>query len=442
MNARITLFLILLFAMTAVSSPPPPVYGVVTIVRNEAHVLKRMLDSVSRVVSYVCICDNSPFRETTKDDSTYQVAMEWISNHPGVIGEVHRDEWVNFAYNRNQCLIRARRQLAGAGHSEDGFLLLMDADFELVLVNKTRFISERPPAVLNMITYEGGLTDYRQPLLIASNWDCGYKLVTHEYLLCVSNVENYLLLMTKADHTSEERRLIESSVDPTASVARYDGIRIKHHHDGSNRKEKFSRDIALLQNHIREYDATDERAWFYLARSLEDSGDPTRAFNAYMRRIILGGTFAEELWYSTMRLGSCLISNGTDIEIAARYFVDAFNFRPHRREPLYYLTRGYRVREKYSACKLYGYHALTVPLDLAVRTDDLFINVPVYEWYIHDELAVCLSQLGEYDQAIHLLSFVVNADPSLKTLDRDNKERMALNLARLRNKTAVSSSSE
>jgi hypothetical protein len=152
MNTRIIILLLFLFSATATLSPP--VYGVVAIVGNEAHVLKRMLDSVSPIISYVCICDNSPFRDT-QDDSTYRLAMEWIMDHPGVIGEVHRDEWVNFAYNRNQCLIRARRQLASAGHSEDGFLLLMDADFELVIVNKTRFISERPPAVLNMITYEG-----------------------------------------------------------------------------------------------------------------------------------------------------------------------------------------------------------------------------------------------------------------------------------------------
>lgn len=168
MNTRITC-LLFLFATTAVSFPPPPVYGAVAIVGNEAHVLKRMLDSVGPVISYVCICDNSPFRET-QDDSTYQLAMEWISDHPNVMGEVHRDEWVNFAYNRNQCLIRARRQLAGAGHSEDGFLLLMDADFELVLVNKTRFISERPPAVLNRITYEGKRKRKKKTFFFFLSW--------------------------------------------------------------------------------------------------------------------------------------------------------------------------------------------------------------------------------------------------------------------------------
>ena len=155
MIARIRLlpFLLLLFCGSLTLGGP--VYGVVSIVGNEAHILKRMLDSVSPIISYACICDNSPVPSAESVSDTYKVAEEWLSGHPGVKGEIHKDEWTNFAYNRNHCLLRARRQLAIAGHAQDGFLLLMDADFELVIVNLTQFMTERPPAVLNMITYEG-----------------------------------------------------------------------------------------------------------------------------------------------------------------------------------------------------------------------------------------------------------------------------------------------
>lgn len=429
------LFLFTLSGLVAVGVGGKPVYGVVAIVRNEASVITRMLASVASVASYVCICD------TGSTDGTPQVANDWLKKHaPDIRAEVHTEghAWVNFMYNRNQCLLRARAQLSGVSSA---FMLLMDADFELVIVNRTQFVSIPPPGALNMITYaplEGGWENMRQPLLLSTDWDCGYRLVTHEYLTCISDFETYRLLMTREDHTTEERKQILSAYDHKATVERYDAIQMRHHYDGANRKDKFERDIRLLQNHLLNYDSTDERAWFYLGRSLEHSGDYTRAFNAYYKRVMLGGHFAEEVWYATFRLGACLVANGTEIETAARYFVDAFNFRPHRREPLYHLTRGYRVRQKYTACKLYGYHALTVPLELAVMNDDLFVDVPVYEWYIHDELSVCLSQLGEYAQSIHLLKHVLDAKPAIRSIGPENRARLRANLEMLQNKTAVS----
>lgn len=425
------MLLLLFLLLIATATGEKPVYGVVAIVRNEAPIITRMLASVASVASYVCICD------TGSTDGTPQVASDWLKKHaPHVKGEVHTEghAWVNFMYNRNQCLLRARAQLSGVSNA---YMLLMDADFELLILNRTQFVSVPPPAALNMITYEGGTQNMRQPLLLSTDWDCGYRLVTHEYLTCIADFETYRLLMTREDHTAAERKQILDAYDHKATSARYDAIQMRHHYDGANRKEKFERDIRLLQNHLLNYDSTDERAWFYLGRSLEHSGDYTRAFNAYYKRVMLGGHFAEEVWYATFRLGACLIANGTEIETAARYFVDAFNFRPHRREPLYHLTRGYRVRQKYTACKLYGYHALTVPLELAVFHDDLFIDVPVYEWYIHDELSVCLSHLGEYAQSIHLLKHVLDAKPALGTLNQENRDRLRANLEMLQNKTAV-----
>lgn len=428
------MIVLLLFLIgVTVAEKTPPVYGVVAIVRNEAAIVERMLASVASVASFICICD------TGSTDGTPQVIRDWLKKHaPHVNAQVHTAEeghtWVNFMYNRNQCLLRARAQLATEG-ARGAHLLLMDADFELVVVNRTQFMQQGPPA-LSLITYEGGTQDMRQTLLISADWDCGYRLVTHEYLTCVDDYETYRLLMTRHDHTTEERKQIEARRDPKVVPQRYDAIQMRHHYDGANRKDKFERDIVLLQDHLRDQDPTDERAWFYLARSLEHNGDYTRAFNAYYKRVMLGGTFAEEVWYATFRLGACLVANGTEIETAARYFVDAFNFRPNRREPLYHLTRGYRVREKYSACKLYGYHALTVPLELAVYTDNLFIDVPVYEWFIHDELAVCLSNLGEYAQSIHLIKAVLDAKPPLRTLTPENRLRLETNLQLLQNKTA------
>lgn len=84
------------------------------IVKNEAHVIERCLDSVLPMLDFVRIID------TGSTDDTVHLIRSWCLNH-GINCIVKSSEWKDFATNRNEAL-----QLAG--ECEASHLVLIDAD--------------------------------------------------------------------------------------------------------------------------------------------------------------------------------------------------------------------------------------------------------------------------------------------------------------------------
>ena len=77
--------------------------GLCMIVKNEAHVIERCLESVKRLLDYVLIVD------TGSDDGTPQVIYNWLNSN-NIKGEVVIEPWKNFAYNRTFALKKLREQ--------------------------------------------------------------------------------------------------------------------------------------------------------------------------------------------------------------------------------------------------------------------------------------------------------------------------------------------
>lgn len=422
MNRGILLLVCAIVVSVCASGPK---YAVSLIVKNEINTLPRLFGSLKPYVSYIMVCD------TGSNDGTQDYARLWLSDNK-MRGEVHEDPWTSFSWNRNQCL---RRVQALAKNTAEGIthVILPDADFELVVKNATEFSKQGPPGDYNLIAYEGSQF-YRQPLVISAKKRCGYIGVTHEYLACVDNNKAYQHLINDKSHTAKEREMIEAAAQTyEVTPSTWDAIRFMHHIDGSNRKNKFDRDAALLREDLKT-DPGNARSWFYLAQSLENGGRPTEAFQAYFRRMMMGGS-REEVWYSGFRLGVCLLANGTSIEESARFFVDAYSFNPVRAEPLYFLTRYYRLAGKWGACKMYGWYATSIGMPsketLAYAFD---VDLNVYEWGLADELSLCLYELGEKDKAAQILQTVLDASsgkayPSQTTVSPDQRKRLLENLA-------------
>jgi len=68
-------------------------------------------------------------------------------------------------------------------------------------------------------------------------------------------------------------------------------------------------------------------------------------------------------------------------------FLSIYHDYPHRKEPLYYLTRYYRTMGNYSQCLLYGRAGMLVGSPVA---DDLYVEKPIYEYALEMEFAHCL----------------------------------------------------
>ena len=91
----------------------------------------------------------------------------------------------------------------------------------------------------------------------------------------------------------------------------------------------------------------------------------------------------EETYYSRLR---CAIIKGVmekpEEEIAAA-FLDCYNSRPTRAEPLWFLSRMYRMNNKPAVAYLYARMGLEIPFP---QQDILFIQEDVYKWGLLDEV--------------------------------------------------------
>ena len=71
------------------------------IVKDEAPNIERCLASCAPFINYYIICD------TGSTDNTKEIIKKFF-DEKGIPGEIHHDEWVNFAHNRNCALQHAQ----------------------------------------------------------------------------------------------------------------------------------------------------------------------------------------------------------------------------------------------------------------------------------------------------------------------------------------------
>ena len=107
-------------AFAGEGEPGMATIGLCMIVKDEAPIILRCLDSVRPLVDYVLIED------TGSSDGTQRDRRDYLDRE-GLPGEVYDEPWRDFAYNRSHALARLREKAAV------DYALIMDADDTLVL---------------------------------------------------------------------------------------------------------------------------------------------------------------------------------------------------------------------------------------------------------------------------------------------------------------------
>ncbi len=305
------------------------------IVKNESAVIKRCLDSVKEIIDYWVIID------TGSNDDTKEIIQSSLKNIPGILTD---KAWVHFGHNRTELVQSAKNKA--------DYLLLLDADMVVALDSN---FDKNFDADGYMIRYNGNL-DYAQQLLVRGNIDWEYIGVTHEYI--------------QSDQCKTHKDL--------------KSLRITHHADGNSHKNKFNRDIALLEKELKkELEPKDGRNVFYLAQSYRDIGDHKAAKSWYVRRTSMGG-WDQEVWYAMYQSGE-MYRILDQWEQALEWYLKAYSFRPSRAEPLYEIIVHYASRKNYQVAYLFANAAAKIPYP----DDTLFVNKPLYDRLIKDQLAVC-----------------------------------------------------
>jgi hypothetical protein len=141
--------------------------------------------------------------------------------------------------------------------------------------------------------------------------------------------------------------VIHEYVKTTGAVGQLDSLVFQDLHDdhrSRNHNETSQRDIAAAEAALQG-DKDRLRYTYHLAQTYREAGHHTMAIEAYLRRAAMGG-WAEEVWSALYNAGRCRQAQDRFDEALALY-LQAYDFRPSRAEPLYRAAEYARTKQRY-----------------------------------------------------------------------------------------------
>jgi glycosyltransferase involved in cell wall biosynthesis len=340
------------------------------IVRDEAEVIERLLESVKGLIDTWVICD------TGSVDGTQELIRSGLGDIPGIL---HETQWRDFGHNRTELMRLAE--------GKADYLLLLDADMVLIQDGEL-------PGELTADAYylrSAGALEYWRKLLVSGARRWTYYGAVHEYI--------------ELDEGSDASEVSE----------RLPMLAIEHHADGGARADKFERDERLLKREIAGH-STNARAVFYLAQTYRDMGHTDQAITLYERRAAMGG-WEEEVFYSLFQSGFLRAESG-DWPAGLAMLVRAFEYRPARIEPLYELASRLRLRGEHETAFLFAQRGLGRPLP----PDILFLHPWIYRWGMLFEYSIAAYWVGQTAEALRACNQLLRI-PELPDIYREQTRR-------------------
>jgi glycosyltransferase involved in cell wall biosynthesis len=322
------------------------------IVKDEAHVIRRCLDSVRPLIDAWVIAD------TGSTDGTQNLIRELLSDIPGTLFE---RPWVSFAHNRNEALEASRGRC--------DYTLLVDADN--VLDVDVGFVLPLLDADAYKIQIRSDTLSYYRSQLVRSALPWRYVGVTHEYIWC-----------------DLERTSVSLS-----------GVRLLHFHDGARAQDlrKYQRDVSLLEQGLLD-EPENSRYVFYLAQSYRDIDEPELSLKNYRRRATMGG-WCDEVWYSLYQIARLESRRSTPWSEVLVAYLAAVQYLPDRVEPLYWIAMHYQAAKEFHVAQGFFEWGLTCP---GPGATNLFVEQAIYDYLLELEYAVCCYYTGEHVRSIEI----------------------------------------
>ena len=347
------------------------------IVRDEAHVIERCLSSVTPLVTDWVVVDTGSRDETP-------ARIEHLLGH--LPGRLYHRPWVDFGHNRSEAMALA----AGQGD----FLLLIDADEELIVSPDFRLPVEEAVQAWQVLQQPAGSgNEFYLPRLLRSGHPWHFEGVLHE-------------------HLASSQPFRQAPLPGLRQIGHFDSARNRR-----PPREKYLHDAEVLEAALAREPAN-ARYSFYLAQSLRDAGESQRALQAYRRRAEMGG-WDEEVYCALFEVARLVERTGAAFPDIVDAYLQAWNFRPRRAEPLCELARLYRQAGRHAVAHLFAQRAASMP-----RPDDrLFVDSGVYRWRARDELSVASYWIGDLEMATRLASTLLGGD--LPDNERPRIERNA-----------------
>ena len=165
--------------------------GLCMIVKDEAALIERCVDSVRPLLDYVLVED------TGSTDGTQDIVRDYLRRHK-LPGEVFEAPWRDFAHNRSLALARLREI------KTIDYALIIDADDALVPDSGFDPAAFKRGLTLDQysVMVHDGPVSYFRPQLCSNRLDFRYRGVLHEFLAAPPGSTSSVLRLasTSAEH--------------------------------------------------------------------------------------------------------------------------------------------------------------------------------------------------------------------------------------------------
>lgn len=323
------------------------------IVKNEAHVINRCLDSIMPLITSWCILD------TGSTDGTQDIIRDRLKHLPG---ELHESTWKGFDVSRSEAI-----QLARAAKEPADYLLFIDADDCMVIQEKGDLLPKLTSDSYHL-QHRHGDTVFLRRDIVSTKYNWKYVGVLHEYVECPEPVSNMEL----------------------------QGMYIYERREGSrsNDPQKYQKDAQILEQGLIN-EPNNSRYMFYLGQSYRDCGQYEKAIDAYKRRVAAGG-WEEEVYYSLLQIAQMREAMGSDDSEIVLAYLQAYQFRPSRAEAIGLLARFMRCKGQNYLAVMFAETGIRIPK----TTDLLFVDESFQKWRCLDEFAVAAYWTGRYQDCL------------------------------------------
>ena len=314
------------------------------IVKNETHIIKECLDSIHPYIDYWVIVD------TGSTDGTQDLIKQYFAEK-GIPGELHERPWVGFGENRTEAL----RLCDGKAD----WAWMIDADD--YIEGQFQFPLNVPEEVdAWALKFARGEFKWWRTQIFRTGRDWKYIGILHEYPTIPDKQPNIGKLEGGYEIVARTLGARNKDIDPV---------------------EKYKKDAQVLEEALKT-EPENVRYQFYLAQSYFDSQQWEKAEAAYIKRVQMGG-WEEEQFYAAYRIALCRgLQNKPWFEIQ-QAFLEAWELRPIRAEPLHQLARVYRLMGHPRLAYLFAKMALEIPYP---QDDILFVSADVYKYAVLDEI--------------------------------------------------------
>jgi glycosyltransferase involved in cell wall biosynthesis len=342
------------------------------IVKDEAHVIERMLNSIKTIVDGICIVD------TGSTDNTIDIINKWGEDN-GVETYVFERPFDNFENSRNESFEKAREMFLGKKDDKNTYYnFWLDADEQLEIDPK--FNKQKLDKDLYMFNTYINTMKYTRNEMCRLDKQFRFYGPVHEFI-------------------------IPPKDDTNITSGLLDGVTVRVKMDGGSWQAdipaKYKSHAHSLEKHI-DADRSDPRWIFYTAQSYHDSACVPdnkeeneerlrRSMNYYKERVSRPDGYYEEIFYAQFRIGTIMRSMEQPWNLCLNELLKAYSMDPLRGEPIkaivdYYLALGeWNNAYLYSSIGKKLYHGKNpYPQRL------LFVDETLYIWkFLESHAAAC-----------------------------------------------------